>query len=388
MIIRERVVAGIRSNMRQFQVTALLGPRQCGKTTLARGMHVRPENYFDMEDPRDVTRLDNPRTVLAKLKGPVVIDEIQRMPDLFPLLRVLADRPGRPASFLILGSATPDLVKAASESLAGRIGFIDLTGFDLEEVGADNRDRLWLRGGFPGSFLAASDDASFRWRANFFRTFLTQDLPAFGIRVPTERLRRFWMMLSHYHGQIWNASEIGASLNLDYKSCQYYLDILRNTFILRTLQPWFENAGKRERRAPKVYMRDSGLFHTLMNLHSMRDIESHPKLGASWEGFAIEQIISAFRLAADECFYWAVHSGPEIDLLMMRDGKRTGFEIKFADAPRLTASMMTAMEHLRLNRLYVVYPGELRYDLATGIEAIPVTDVPTLNAKKKRRTAR
>lgn len=381
-------MAEIRSNMRQFQVTALLGPRQCGKTTLARSMHVQPSNYFDVEDPVDVARLESPRTVLSKLKGPVVIDEIQRMPELFPILRVLADRPGRPANFLILGSATPDLVRGASESLAGRIGFIDLTGFDLEEAGPENLDRLWLRGGFPGSFLARDEDASFRWRANFFRTFLTQDLPSFGIRVASEKLRKFWLTLTHYHGQNWNANEIAGALGLDNKSCQYYLDILRHTFMIRTLQPWSENLGKRERRAPKVYMRDSGLYHTLMNLHTMRDIERHPKIGASWEGFVIEQIISTFRLLSDECYYWAVHSGAELDFLAFRDGKRLGFEVKFMDAPRLTRSMSTSMETLNLDRLYVVYPGDTRYELDSGIEALPLADVPTLRAKQKRRTAK
>ena len=295
----------IQDSLARFRVTALLGPRQCGKTTLARSLATGSQSYFDLEDPVDLARLEAPRQTLGKLTGLVVIDEIQRRPDLFPLLRVLADRPGTPARFLILGSASPDLVKGVSESLAGRVGFVDLSGFDGTEVGFERLDTLWLRGGFPESFLSASDEASFHWRQQFIRTFLTRDIPQLGITIPAEQLRRFWLMIAHYHGQTWNASEIAGSLGINYKTAQHYLDILTGAFMIRSLPSWTENLGKRVRKAPKIYLRDSGLFHSLQNIRSMPELQAHPKLGASWEGLALDHVLRVLRAEPGEAFYWA-----------------------------------------------------------------------------------
>lgn len=360
----------IEASLQQFRVTALLGPRQCGKTTLARQFVTAPDHYFDLEDPLDLARLEAPRQVLGKLSGRVVIDEIQRRPDLFPLLRVLADRDGVPARFLILGSASPELVKGVSESLAGRVGFVDMTGFDATEVGFEKLDRLWLRGGFPESYLSASNDLSFQWRQQFIRTFLTRDIPQLGITIPSEQLRRFWMMLAHYHGQTWNASEIARSLSINYKTAQGYLDILTGVFMVRQLQPWVENVGKRVRKAPKLYLRDSGMFHALMNLRTLPELQAHPKLGASWEGLALEQVLRLFNVTSDEAFCWATHAGAELDLMVLRGGKRIGFEFKFSDAPRTTKSMRAALQDLELARLYVIYPGDQDYALDEHIETV------------------
>lgn len=378
-IERTRYRQQIEASLQQFRVTALLGPRQCGKTTLARQFVTVPDHYFDLEDPLDLARLDAPRQVLGKLTGLVVIDEIQRRPDLFPLLRVLADREAAPARFLILGSASPDLVKGVSESLAGRVGFVDMSGFDLAEIGADKLDALWLRGGFPESFLSGSDDASFHWRQQFIRTFLTRDIPQLGITIPSEQLRRFWLMLAHYHGQTWNASEIARSLGVNYKTAQGYLDILTGAFMVRQLQPWVESLGKRVRKAPKIYLRDSGVFHALMNLRTVAELQAHPKLGASWEGLALEQVLRALNVASDEAFSWATHAGAELDLLVLRGGKRFGFEFKFGDAPRTTKSMRAALHDLQLARLFVVYPGDKDYALDESIEAIQLAHVEQLS---------
>ncbi len=365
----------IELSLAQFRITALMGPRQCGKTTLARTFAQAPEQYFDLEDPLDVARLEAPRQTLGKLTGLVVIDEVQRRPDLFPLLRVLADRPGIPARFLVLGSASPDLVRGVSESLAGRVGFVDLSGFDGTEVGFENLDALWVRGGFPESFLSSSDEASFRWRQQFIRTFLTRDIPQLGITIPTEQLRRFWLMVAHYHGQTWNASEIAGSLGVNYKTAQRYLDILTGAFMMRTLSPWTENLGKRVRKAPKVYLRDSGLFHSLQNIRSLRELQAHPKLGASWEGLALEHILRVLRVEPGEAYYWATHSGAEVDLMILRGERRWGFEFKYADAPRATPSMRVAMEDLGLQRLSVIYPGEKNYALDEKIEVVALARV-------------
>ncbi|MFO1458315.1 MAG: ATP-binding protein [Verrucomicrobiota bacterium] len=377
LIERHRYRQQIETLLKQFRVTAILGPRQCGKTTLARQFVTNPDQYFDLEDPLDLARLEAPRQTLGRLTGLVVIDEIQRRPDLFPLLRVLADRPDLPARFLILGSASPDLVRGVSESLAGRIGFVDMGGFDLEESGGA-LDALWLRGGFPESFLSASDEASFHWRQQFIRTFLTRDIPQLGITIPSEQLRRFWLMLAHYHGQTWNASEIARSLGVNYKTTQGYLDILTGAFMVRQLQPWVENLGKRVRKAPKIYLRDSGLFHALMNLRTVPELQAHPKLGASWEGMALEQVLRVLPVAGDEAFSWSTHAGAELDLLVLLGGKRFGFEFKFGDAPRTTRSMRAALEDLKLERLYVVYPGDKSFHLDDTIEAIPLAHIGQL----------
>lgn len=363
----------VEATLGQFRITALLGPRQCGKTTLARTFAHATDNHFDLEDPLDLARLENPRLALGRLTGLVVIDEIQRRPDLFPLLRVLADRTPSPATFLILGSASPDIVRGASESLAGRVGFVDMSGFDLSETGAETAETLWLRGGFPESFLSATDKASFRWRQEFIRTFLTRDIPQLGITIPPEQLRRFWLMLAHYHGQTWNASEIARSLGVSYKTIQRYLDILVGAFMVRALPPWVENLGKRIRKAPKIYLRDSGIFHGLMNLRSISEMQTHPKLGASWEGFALEQTLRLLAIPGEEAFSWATHAGAELDLLFTRGGRRIGIEFKYADAPRLTKSMAAAIADLKLARLLVIYPGEKRFPLAETVEAVPLT---------------
>jgi predicted AAA+ superfamily ATPase len=368
----------IQDSLARFRVTALLGPRQCGKTTLARELAARPDAYFDLEDPLDLARLEAPRQTLGPLTGLVVIDEIQRRPDLFPLLRVLADRPDAPARFLILGSASLDLVKGVSESLAGRVGFVDLSGFDGTEVGFDRLDTLWLRGGFPESFLSDSDEASLHWRQQFIRTFLTRDIPQLGITIPSEQLRRFWLMVAHYHAQTWNASEIAGSLGVNYKTAQHYLDILTGSFMIRSLPSWTENLGKRVRKAPKIYLRDSGLFHALLGIRSQPELQSHPKLGASWEGLALEHVLRVLRFEPGEAFHWGTHGGAELDLLLARGGRRWGFELKYADAPRTTKSMRVALHDLKLERLFVVYPGEKDYTLDDRIRVLALRNVEGL----------
>ena len=370
LALTKRVGAALRVN----PVVALLGPRQCGKTTLARSLAAgRRVEYFDLEDPVGFARLAEPATTLAPLRGLIIIDEVQRRPELFPPLRVLADRQGTPARFLLLGSAAPELVRASSESLAGRVGFVDMAGLDLREVGTEMQRRLWLRGGFPRALLACGDAASYKWREDFIRTFLERDIAQFGFRVPAAALRRLWMMLAHYHGQIWNASEFGRSLGEAHTTIKRHLDLLSGAYVVRQLQPWFENLGKRQVRAPKVYIRDTGILHALLGLRTFADLESHPKLGASWEGFVLEQAI----LAAGErnTWYWATQAGAELDLLCNFNGRRYGVEVKYGDAPRLTKSMHIAMEDLGLVRLYVVYPGAQRYPLTDNIEVLPVTDL-------------
>ena len=375
----------IQDSLARFRVTALLGPRQCGKTTLARELAARPDAYFDLEDPLDLARLEAPRQTLGPLTGLVVIDEIQRRPDLFPLLRVLADRPDAPARFLILGSASLDLVKGVSESLAGRVGFVDLSGFDGTEVGFDRLDTLWLRGGFPESFLSDSDEASLHWRQQFIRTFLTRDIPQLGITIPSEQLRRFWLMVAHYHGQTWNASEIAGSLGVNYKTAQHYLDILTGSFMIRSLPSWTENLGKRVRKAPKIYLRDSGLFHALQGIRSQPELQSHPKLGASWEGLALEHVLRVLRFEPGEAFHWGTHGGAELDLMLTRGGRRWGFELKYADAPRTTKSMRVALDDLKLERLFVVYPGEKDYTLDDRIRVVALRNVEGLRDTLERR---
>lgn len=368
----------LERSLSQFRVTALLGARQCGKTTLAKELVAARDAYFDLEDPLDLARLEAPRQSLGGLTGLVVIDEIQRRPDLFPLLRVLADRPGVPARFLVLGSASLDLVKGVSDSLAGRVGFVDLGGFDATEVGFDHLNTLWVRGGFPESFLSDSDESSLRWREQFVRTFLSRDIPQLGISVPSEQLRRFWSMVAHYHGQLWNASEIAGSLGVTYKTAQRYLDILVGSFMIRSLPPWIENLGKRVRKAPKIYLRDSGVFHALLRLATLRDLQTHPKLGASWEGLALEHVLRATGAEPGEAFHWGTHGGAELDLLLVRGVRRWGFEFKYADAPRTTKSMRAALADLKLDALFVVYPGELDYDLDARIHALPLRHVEKL----------
>jgi predicted AAA+ superfamily ATPase len=352
------------------KVVALLGPRQAGKTTLARQIAAagflpfNPElNYFDLEDPAHVERLRSPKLALEKLSGLVVIDEIQLRPELFPLLRVLVDRTPNPAQFLILGSASRDLIRQGSETLAGRISFVEITPLGLAEAGPDAADALWLRGGFPPSLLAATDEASWQWREAYVRTFLERDIPALGIRIPAATLRRFWTMLAHYHGQQFNASELGKSLATTDTTVKRYLDLLTGTFMVRRLNPWFENIKKRQIKTPKIYFRDSGILHRLLGIANHGQLVTHPKLGASWEGFALEEVIRASGAAEEDVYFWGVHNQAELDLLVLRDGQRHGFEIKYTDAPRVTASQRAALEQLQLASLTVVCPGDASYPL-------------------------
>lgn len=354
-------------------VVAIVGPRQCGKTTLAR-MYAQvcddhaPENYFDLEDSTDIERLSSPKQALTRLRGLIVIDEIQRRPGLFQTLRVLCDAPNSNQRFLILGSASQTLLKQSSESLTGRIHYIELTPFNYYE--APDLNRLWKRGGFPRSYLAEDDSSSLIWRKSYIRTFIEQDIPNLGFKLPPEQLRRFWMMLTHYHGCTYNASEIGRSLNLSHKKVKEYTDILSGTLMLRQLQPWYENISKRQVKSPKIYFRDSGLFHTLMGIESERGLFTHPKLGSSWEGFALEEIIRSNAVDPFDCYFWATQAHAELDLLIFKGGKRLGFEFKYVDAPKVTKSMRIAMENLKLDELLVIYPGNHVFDLSTNIQAI------------------
>jgi len=328
---------------------------------------------FDLEDPTDLALLASPRLALQDLQGLIVIDEIQRSPELFPVLRVLVDRPENSARFLILGSASRDLIRQSSETLAGRIGHIELTPFTLGETGVESWQHLWLRGGFPKSYLASSDTASGQWRKDYIATFLERDLPSLGITIPPQSLRRFWMMLSHYHGQLVNYSELGRSFGVADTTVRRYLDILQATFMIRLLMPWHENVGKRQIKAPKLYLRDSGLYHTLMSITDNKALSRHPKLGASWEGFALEEIIRRHRATAEESWFWAAHGGGEIDLFLQTDEGRIGYEIKYTDQPRTTRSMHTAMEVLQLDELRIIYPGDRAFPLTERIRAIGLT---------------
>jgi uncharacterized protein len=371
MIERPSIIGEMHAGLQRSRIVALIGPRQCGKTTLAR-MFVPSDsvNYFDLEDPVSLTRLEEPITALSDLTGLVVIDEIQRRPDLFPVLRVLADRHPLRARFLILGSASPDLARNVSESLAGRLETISISGFSLSEVGQGNMNQHWLRGGFPLSYLAVSDADSQIWRRNFIQSFLERDLPQWGIQIPAITLRRFWTILTHYHGQTWNAAEASRSFRVSDMTVRRYLDILEGVFMIRVLQPWYANLHKRQIRSPKIYFRDTGLLHTLLGIQSERELYTHPKIGASWEGYAIEETIKAVH--PEETYFWGTHNGAELDLLLSKDGNRIGVEFKRKDAPRMTPSMKIAMEDLRLDRLIVFYPGEKSYLLADKIEVIPL----------------
>lgn len=359
-----------------FPVVAILGPRQCGKSTLAKSF--APKHRFDLENPRDLARLDNPMLALESLDGLVMIDEIQRKPDLFPLLRYLCDEhPSR--RFLVLGSASRDLIRQSSETLAGRIGYHTLGGFRVGDT--DDFRRLWTRGGFPRAYLASDDHAADLWKQHYATTFLEQDIPQLGIQIPPATLRRFWTMLAHYHGQVLNASELAMSFGISDKTVRRYLEILEGTFMVRLLQPWLPNVGKRLVKSPKVYLRDSGIFHSLLRLVTENDILAHPKLGASWEGFALEQAIRALDLSGGEAFFWRPHDGTsELDLFYLKHGKGHGVEVKFSDAPTLTKSMHRAMELLELERLWVVYPGSQAYDLAERIHVLPVSQLERMKS--------
>jgi len=375
MIPRDPYLDRLSRAVKRSPITALLGPRQCGKTTLARIFgQERQATYFDLESPLDQRRLENPIMMLESLSGLVILDEIQAMSTLFNALRILADRPDGKARFLILGSASPGIIRNVSETLAGRIEFVELSGFCLQEVGNNVWETLWLRGGFPRSFLSASEEDSLVWREGFIRTFLERDIPQLGITIPAAAMRRFWTMLAHYHGQTWNASELARSMGLSDKTVRTYLDILTGTFMVRQLQPWHENIRKRQVKSPKVYLRDSGILHSLLTLSDRHSLLGYPKAGASWEGFAIEQFLLAMRPA--EAFFWATSNGAEIDLFFLHQGRRYGVEAKFTEAPRMTRSMRIALEDLHLDHLWVLYPGPHIYPLHEKITAQPLTMIP------------
>jgi len=355
-------------------VVAILGPRQCGKTTLARAFARaagrQTVTVFDLEDPTDAALLENPRLALQDLEGLVIIDEVQRAPELFQVLRVLVDREGNPCRFLVLGSASRDLIQQSSETLAGRIGHMELTPFTLAETTTRTLQQLWLRGGFPPSFLATSEAASNEWRKAYISTYLERDIPSLGIDIAPRSLRRFWSMLAHYHGQLINYSELGRSFGIADTTVRRYLDVLSATFMVRQLQPWHENIKKRQVKRPKVYLRDSGIFHTLMGINSRETLTRNPKLGASWEGFALEEIIRFHHPGEGEVYFWNTHGAAELDLLLFIDGQRHGFEVKYTDRPRVTRSIKIAADDLKLDKLYVVYPGDKSVMLDPGIKAI------------------
>lgn len=361
----------IRKRIKAFPVTAILGPRQCGKTTLARTMDF--DHYFDLENPRDMARLEQPQLALEDLKGLIVIDEIQRYPDIFPLIRYLVDNI-IDQKYLILGSASRDLIRQSSESLAGRIAYFHLGGFRLQDVGGSNLKSLWIKGGYPDSFMPAEEEQSRLWRQNFITTFLERDIPQLGITIPANTLRRFWTMLSHYHGQVINYSEIGRSFGISDVTVRKYIEILEGTFMLRVLQPWHVNTGKRLVKRPKIYLRDSGLFHTLLNIDNFDQLSAHPKLGASFEGFALECVCREMKKNDNEYYFYSTHSGAELDLFWQRKGKNWGAEFKYADAPRVTRSMTTVIRDLDLEHLWVVYPGNITYRLSDQISVLSLID--------------
>jgi predicted AAA+ superfamily ATPase len=373
IIARLRHLSQLENLLTRYPVVAILGARQVGKTTLALQLvnrTITPATVFDLENPTDLARLADPMLALQHLSGLVVLDEIHRQPDLFPILRVLADRPQHPARFLVLGSASPTLLQQSSESLAGRIHYHELGGFALDEVGLGATERLWLRGGFPAAFLAQSEAASADWRRDFVRTFLERDLPQLGVRVPSITLRRFWTMVAHYHAQVWNSAELARAFGVTAPTVRHYLDTLTAALVLRQLPPWFENLGKRQVKAPKVYITDSGLLHTLLNIQTYADLEGHPKVGASWEGFTLGEVITRLGAHPEECFFWATHAGAELDLLVIRGNRRWGFEFKRTVAPRLTRSMHIALTDLRLERLDVVHAGDQTFPLADAVRAV------------------
>ena len=375
MISRELLFRAVREGLGRSPAAAILGPRQCGKTTLARHVATAwdgPARIFDLEHPADEAALANPVLALGPLRGLVVIDEVQRLPALFPVLRVLLDRPETPARFLVLGSASPHLVRGITESLAGRVAFIDMQGFSLQDVGAGDQRRLWVRGGFPRSFLADGESHSFAWRTDFLRTFIERDFGTLGLGATPATLGRLWRMVAHHHGQYLNASDLGRSLGETHKTVLRHLDMLAAAFMVRLLPPWHVNLGKRLVKRPKVFVRDSGLLHALLGIPDDQSLLGHPQLGASWEGFAMEQIVA--RLPTNECYFWATQSGAEVDLLAALGGKLVGFEFKVSDAPRLTKSMTIAKQDLALERMLVVAPVDCAYSLAPRIDVVPLAE--------------
>jgi len=373
-IKRSEIGSSIKVGLSARPAVMLLGPRQCGKTTMARSfLRVDDQNYFDLENPADLARLDNPHTVLAPLRGLVVIDEFQRRPDLLPLLRVLTDRRPIPCRFLLLGSASVELLRGISESLAGRVHIVEMGGFLLRETGLAQARKLWLRGGFPDSYLAKSGALSFKWRGDFLTAICERDIPLLGFRFPAQTIRRFLTMLAHYHGQVWNGSEIGSALGVSHHAARRYLDALQQTYLLRELPPWYANLGKRLVKSPKIYLRDSGLVHALLGIADQKQLFSHPKLGASWEGFVLEQILGL--TGSQDAYFFATQSRSELDLLLIRQGKPWGFEFKCSDGPTMTRSMRLVKEELGLEHLWVVYPGERSYPLEDRVDCIALKDL-------------
>jgi uncharacterized protein len=376
MVERHQELMKLSRSLERNPVVCIIGARQVGKTTLARTYAEQTSqrvSYYDLENPEDMARLSDPMLALKDREGLVVIDEVQRYPDLFGILRVLVDRPGSSARFLVLGSASPRLLRQSSETLAGRIHYHQLGGFSLEEVGIEGYQRLWFRGGFPRAYLAGSDAESHEWRRGFIQTFLERDLPQLGVMTGAATMRRFWTMVSHYHGQIWNASEFGRSFGVADTTVRHYLETLVSALVLRQLPPWHENIRKRQVKAPKVYLSDSGLLHALLNLRSINDLEGHPKVGASWEGFVVEQIINRLSADADECFFWATHAGAELDLLVVRGLVRLGFEVKRTTSPRMTPSMRSALSDLKLTRLDVIHAGDQTFPLEERVRAVALS---------------
>lgn len=378
MIKRLDLIKRVQSALRRGRVVALLGPRQCGKTTLAREfLSSEKQNYFDLEDTDDLLRLEDAKSELMGLRGLVVIDEIQRKPNLFPLLRVLSDRKPLRSKFLILGSASPVLLKQSSESLAGRIETIPMSGFSLAEVTNQKLNQHWFRGGFPHSFLARSNESSYIWRKQFVQTFLERDVPQMGLSVPAPMFRRFWTMLAHSHGQLWNAADPAASLGVSQPTVRKYLDYLDHLLMVRQLQPWHENLGKRQVKSPKIYVRDSGLLHLLLGIQNEQDFKDHPKRGASWEGYVVEELFKRFQ--PDDAYFWATHNQAELDLLFLKNGKKIGFEVKLSDRPSLTPSMRIAVKDLKLDKLFVIYPGKINYDLDKRIHVASIFNLDAIN---------
>jgi uncharacterized protein len=375
LVSRPSHLAELERLLKRYRVVALLGARQVGKSTLAREIVKRckgPTEYLDLEELGSLRALESPEAFLSARTGLVVLDEVQRRPELFPVLRVLADRPAGPR-FLVLGSASPELLKQTSETLAGRIAFHQLPPFELSEVGVNRQRRLWLRGGFPRAFTAHSDAESAEWRRNFVKTFLERDLPQLGVRVPGTTLGRFWAILAHVHGQTLNWSELGRTMGVGDNTVRHYVDTLAQAFVVRMLAPWHENISKRQVKSPKAFVADSGLLHTLLDVENFTALERHPKLGASFEGHCLEQLIRRLEARPEQCYFWATQAGAELDLLVVRGNERRGFEVKYTDAPTLTPSMRSALEDLKLDSLEVVYPGTRTYSLHAKVKAVPVS---------------
>lgn len=377
LITRKRDFSEVKKRLKDFPVVAILGPRQCGKTTLAKA--IKANHYFDLENSQTLRQFQNPQLALETLKGTIVIDEIQRQPELFPLLRYLVDE-DKKKRFLILGSASRDLIQQSSETLAGRISYHELSGFSLADIKMDWK-KLWLQGGMPRSYLAQSNEKSFHWREQYIQTFLERDIPQLGFKIPARTLDRFWHMVAHYHGQMMNFSELSRSFGASDTAIRHYLEILEGTFILRKLMPWHTNLKKRLVKSPKFYIRDSGIFHTLLSIDDEAQLTSHPKLGASWEGFALECLLKQSMKPSSSFYFWATHAGAELDLFWQHKGKNWGAEFKYADAPHLTPSMRNALIDLRLEHLWVIYPGKETYKLTDKITVIPITEI----AKQKKK---